>query len=196
MSNFATEILHSDAKNQLVMKKKILLFVMFIITFSIAAYSQQLVKASYYANKFHGRKTASGKLYHKDSLTCAHKTLPFGTILKVRNPRNDKEVFVKVTDRGPFVKGRTIDLSLAAAKELGVISHGIATVEFTRMHSLKEIPRNKDYEERVDIPDVENLEKMKIQNDSVIFTPDNTAVANDSIKLSARLNQITIKKIR
>lgn len=75
------------------------------------SYGMQKVKASYYANKFHGRKTASGALYHKDSLTCAHKTLPFGTILKVRNPRNDKEVYVKVTDRGPFIKGRTIDLS-------------------------------------------------------------------------------------
>lgn len=190
------EILQSDAKNQLVMKKKILLFVMFIVTFSLAAQSQQKVKASYYADKFHGRKTASGELYHRDSLTCAHKTLPFGTILKVRNPRNDKEVFVKVTDRGPFIKGRTIDLSLAAATEIGVVSHGVATIEFTRMNSLTEIPGDKDYEERAEVLSFENLEKIKLQNDSVIFTPDNTAVANDSIKLTARINEVNIKKIR
>ncbi|MBQ2366423.1 MAG: septal ring lytic transglycosylase RlpA family protein, partial [Bacteroidaceae bacterium] len=58
-------------------------------------------KASYYANKFHGRRTSDGSIYHRDSMTCAHRTLPFGTILKVRNVKNGKEVIVKVNDRGP-----------------------------------------------------------------------------------------------
>ena len=75
-------------------------------------------KASYYANKFHGRRTSDGSIYHRDSMTCAHRTLPFGTILKVRNVKNGKEVIVKVNDRGPFCKGRIVDLSYAAAREL------------------------------------------------------------------------------
>lgn len=86
-------------------------------------------KASFYGNKFHGRKTSSGVAYHKDSLTCAHKTLPFGTLLKVTNQVNGKEVIVKVTDRGPFVRDRVVDLSLAAAKELNFIAAGVASVE-------------------------------------------------------------------
>lgn len=70
--------------------------------------------ASYYADKFHGRKTASGKRYDKNKLTAAHKKLPFGTILKVTNESNGKSVFVEVIDRGPFVRSREIDLSRKA----------------------------------------------------------------------------------
>jgi rare lipoprotein A len=78
--------------------------------------------------KFTGRKTASGERLHHDSLTCAHRTYPFGTLLKVTNPANGNHVIVKVTDRGPYVKGRIIDLSVRAARELGIIAQGIAPV--------------------------------------------------------------------
>ena len=84
--------------------------------------------ASYYAKSWTGRKTANGERLHHDSLTCAHKTFPFGTLLKVTNPANGLSVIVKVTDRGPYVKGRIVDLSVRAAKELGIISQGIAPV--------------------------------------------------------------------
>ncbi|MEC4004253.1 septal ring lytic transglycosylase RlpA family protein [Flavobacterium sp. SUN052] len=70
--------------------------------------------ASYYADKFHGRRTASGKLYDKTKLTAAHKTLPFGTKIRVTNESNGKSVVVEITDRGPFVRGREIDLSRKA----------------------------------------------------------------------------------
>lgn len=70
--------------------------------------------ASYYADKFHGRRTASGRVYDKTKLTAAHKTLPFGTKVKVTNESNGKSVVVEVTDRGPFVRGREIDLSRKA----------------------------------------------------------------------------------
>lgn len=86
--------------------------------------------ASYYHDKFHGRKTASGKLYNKNEMTCAHKTLPFGTKLHVINAHNDKDVIVTVTDRGPFIKGRVIDLSRAAAKELGFIDKGLQRIYY------------------------------------------------------------------
>lgn len=164
--------------------------------FSSLVYSQQRVKASYYADKFHGRKTASGKLYHRDSLTCAHKTYPFGTILKVKNPRNDKEIYVKVTDRGPFVKGRTIDLSYAAAKKIGVLAHGIASVEISKT-DLKQVPKpGEEVEERVEIPDTADLKKIEISLDSITILPDNTKVANDSIKLVPEINKpIKIKTV-
>ena len=92
----------------------------------------QTGKASYYAKHFSGKRTASGERLHHDSLTCAHRTYPFGTMLKVTNPANGKEVIVRVTDRGPYVKGRIIDLSVRAARELGIIAQGIAPVTVER----------------------------------------------------------------
>lgn len=82
---------------------------------------------SYYANKFHGRRTSSGAIYHKDSLTAAHKTLKFGTLLRVTNLANDSVVIVKVTDRmgkSPHI----LDLSLAGAKKLNFVRNGVAKV--------------------------------------------------------------------
>ena len=78
--------------------------------------------------------TASGERLHHDSLTCAHRTYPFGTLLKVTNPANGKEVIVRVTDRGPYVKGRIIDLSVRAARELGILAQGIAPVTVERYY--------------------------------------------------------------
>ncbi len=89
----------------------------------------QTGKASYYADKFDGRKTASGETFRQNALTAAHPSLPFGTRLKVTNMANGKTVKVRVNDRGPFAKGRIIDLSKKAAKRLGMISTGVATVE-------------------------------------------------------------------
>jgi len=102
---------------------------LFAIATSFTALAQtQSGKASFYSKKFTGRKTANGERLHHDSLTCAHKTYPFGTLLKVTNPENGVHVIVRVTDRGPYVKGRIIDLSVRAAKELGIIAQGIAPV--------------------------------------------------------------------
>lgn len=84
--------------------------------------------ASYYSNKFTGRKTSSGDIYSPKKYTCAHRSLPFGTLIKVTNPKNGKSVVVKVNDRGGFYKKRILDLSLAAAKDLGIIRQGHAKV--------------------------------------------------------------------
>ena len=105
------------------------------LTSNINAQGVQKGKASFYAKKFTGRRTASGEKIHHDSLTCAHRTYPFGTLLKVTNPANGKKVIVKVTDRGPYVKGRIIDLSVRAARELGIIAQGIAPVTVERYDS-------------------------------------------------------------
>ena len=91
--------------------------------------------ASYYSKNWTGRRTANGERLHHDSLTCAHKTYPFGTLLKVTNPANGLSVIVKVTDRGPYARGRVVDLSVRAAKELGIISQGIAPVIVERYDS-------------------------------------------------------------
>ncbi len=85
-------------------------------------------KASYYADKFKGRHTSNGERYHPDSLTCAHRTHPFGTHLLVSLPARGTSVIVRVNDRGPFGKGRVVDLSLAAARQLGMILLGVADV--------------------------------------------------------------------
>jgi peptidoglycan lytic transglycosylase len=84
--------------------------------------------ASYYAKKFEGRRTASGQRYDGDKLTAAHRTLPFGTRVRVRNLANDTSVVVTVNDRGPHRKGRVIDVSRRAARALGFIGDGTAQV--------------------------------------------------------------------
>lgn len=86
-------------------------------------------KASYYSNKLHGRKMANGKPYNRRKMTAAHRTLPFGTKVRVTNPQTNKTVKVTVTDRGPFVKGRVIDLSEAAAKRLNAVKQGVVPVK-------------------------------------------------------------------
>ena len=85
--------------------------------------------ASWYGPKFDGRRTASGERYDMTELTAAHPTLPFGTRVGVRNTRTGREVVVRINDRGPFSKNRIIDLSYAAAREVGVVGPGTASVE-------------------------------------------------------------------
>ena len=85
--------------------------------------------ASYYAAKFHGKRTASGEKFSQKVLTAAHLTLPFGTLLKVTNLQNMKSVIVRVNDRGPHVRGRIVDLSRAAAELIGLRHTGTARVE-------------------------------------------------------------------
>lgn len=85
--------------------------------------------ASYYADKFHGRTTANGETFDMYALTAAHRTLPFGTKLKVTSLANNRSVLVRINDRGPFVNGRIIDLSLGAAKEIQMIQSGLAPVK-------------------------------------------------------------------
>jgi peptidoglycan lytic transglycosylase len=84
--------------------------------------------ASWYGKDFHGKKTSSGETYNMFAMTAAHKTLPLGVYVKVKNRDNGREAVVRVNDRGPFVKGRIIDLSYAAAKKLGVDIAGTAPV--------------------------------------------------------------------
>ena len=92
-----------------------------------AVYSQVGV-ASWYGGKFHGRKTANGETYDQNRMTAAHRTLPFGTRVEVTNLRNGRSVVVRINDRGPFIKGRIIDVSRRAAGKLGFRNQGITKV--------------------------------------------------------------------
>jgi rare lipoprotein A len=90
-------------------------------------------RASYYGEAFRGRRTASGERFDPDGLTAAHRTLPFGTRLRVTNERNDQSVVVRVTDRGPFHGARIIDLSKGAARRIGMVRSGTARVRIERL---------------------------------------------------------------
>ncbi len=85
--------------------------------------------ASWYGDRHHGNKTASGERFDMGKMTAAHRKLPFGTVVCVRSPKTSKEVVVRINDRGPFAKGRILDLSKAAAKQIDVLSDGEAEVE-------------------------------------------------------------------
>ncbi len=113
------------------MKSVPLIFLVYLITV-FAAYSQsfsQSGKASFYADKYENRLTASGEKYKHSKLTAAHRTLPFGTFVRVTNLDNKKSVEVKINDRGPFVDGRIIDLSKSAAEKLDFVNLGLANVK-------------------------------------------------------------------
>lgn len=131
-----------------------LLIAILVLTFTARLQAQQSVVdsvwkpmyrdtgyASYYANKFEGRRTANGERYRKKYFTAAHKTLPFGTLLKVTNPKNHKWVIVRINDRGPHHKKRVIDLSYKAAKHLGIVkSHGVVRVYIEEVPKISPTP--------------------------------------------------------
>lgn len=114
--------------------RKSLFTLLFLCSTISLLLAQEKGSATYYSPKLQGRHTTDGSRYHPDSLTCAHKTYPLGTYLLVRNPKNNEQVIVKVTDRGPFTKKLMIDLSYSAAQTLDIIRQGIATVEVSKLN--------------------------------------------------------------
>lgn len=102
---------------------------------SVAAAPFELGMASFFATEMAGRRTANGETCDPATLTAAHRTLPFGTKLRVTNPANGKSVIVRINDRGPFARGRIIDLSKAAAAEIGLVQRGHGHVELHRLNS-------------------------------------------------------------
>jgi rare lipoprotein A len=107
---------------------KIQLLIIFSILTQWISAQVETGTASYYHNKFQGRKTSSGEIFKQDLMTCAHKTLPFGTMLKVTNLSNDSVVMVKVNDRLPKKSKRSVDLTTAAAKQLNFVAKGLTKV--------------------------------------------------------------------
>ncbi|MDO4225477.1 MAG: septal ring lytic transglycosylase RlpA family protein [Bergeyella zoohelcum] len=116
-------------------KKGILTIIMMISAFGIFSFTAssreaKTGKASYYHDKFNGKRTASGEIFDNSKFTAAHRTLPFGTKIKVTNMKTDESVVVTINDRGPFHSSRVIDLSKAAFDEIGNLSAGTLLIEY------------------------------------------------------------------
>jgi rare lipoprotein A len=120
------------------MKKRLLLQAVLISLGAITTYPTEAFAfsqsgiASYYGPGFHGRKTASGERFNQNAMTAAHRSAPFGSMLKVTNVSNGRSVLVRVNDRGPFVRGRVVDVSTIAARQLGMTGRGLAKVRIVR----------------------------------------------------------------
>jgi len=126
-------------KNRCGLPKLLLIVVLVLLTAVLTACSSRppaakepvyeaVGLASYYGRKFHGRRTASGERYDMKAMTAAHPALAFGSRVEVTNLKNGRTVQVRINDRGPFIKGRIIDLSYAAAKRIGMLSQGVVKV--------------------------------------------------------------------
>jgi rare lipoprotein A len=111
------------------MVKQILFYLLIISLLSSCGYSTRKGLASYYADSYEGKTTANGEIYRQGKITAAHKTLPFGTKVEVTNLSNNKTVVVRINDRGPYIRGRIIDLTKAAAKEIDMVGAGVAKVK-------------------------------------------------------------------
>ena len=132
------------------MLKFINAFIIFVLTaFCITMNAQaetvfQQGKASYYGKAHHGKKTASGKRFNMYGMTAAHRTLPFGTKLKVTSKDTGKSVIVTVNDRGPYIHGRILDLSQGAARQLGMIQKGVGVVTLEKIGDVIKPPPSND----------------------------------------------------
>lgn len=152
---------------------------LFLAFFTLTLYAQPKPikgKASYYADFFHGRRTANGERFNMHALTAAHKSLPFGTILKVTNLDNNKSVMVRVNDRGPYVRGRVLDLSLGAAKIIGMTGKGVANVSIEPVNNKdayeKYLEKYEDIETH-SVPTIVDASEPKMEQD-VYFGYENT----------------------
>jgi len=117
--------------------------------------------ASWYGLDFHGKKTSNGEIYNTYALTAAHKTLPMDTYVLVENLNNQKQVVVRINDRGPFVKGRIIDLSFNAAKKIGIIENGTGNVLITALTTNKQDNTPASYKQKVFTIQVGSFSKIE-----------------------------------
>lgn len=142
-------------------------------------------KASFYSKKATGARTSSGERLHHDSLTCAHRSYPFGTLLQVTNISNGRTCIVRVNDRGPHHRNRIIDLSYGAAKALGMLSQGIAMVEVRKVEDLK-IPYREDPVE-TGLPDFD-FDFNDLANTEILqpFKPEEIKLPKNGVKLKKK----------
>lgn len=169
--------------------------------------------ASYYHNKFNGRRTSSGELYNSTLYTAAHKTLPLNSYAVVTNMNNQRKVIVRINDRGPFSKGRIIDLSHAAAKEIGIIGSGMGMVKIEALHvdskgelsgagasTLVKTSNNEEGLNRLPVDDLD-IDKEALQNVKVPHIQDESyelRMINLASKKHAEevINQLALKNIK
>ncbi|NEV94278.1 septal ring lytic transglycosylase RlpA family protein [Psychroflexus sp. YR1-1] len=139
---------------------KTFLLGIFLLAGHIVFTQTQTGKASFYSDKFEGRPTASGEIYKHSLATAAHRTLPFGTKVKVTNLNNYNTAIVKINDRGPFIRGRIIDLSRSVAKSLGILESGVTEVRIEVL--AKDTPVSKGRAE-YQAPPAENKKKQQTE---------------------------------
>lgn len=150
---------------------KIISFVLFLLLtlslLNIYAQNTQTGLASFYADKFDGRTTASGEIFRQNKMTAAHRTLPFGTQVKVTNLENNNTVIVTINDRGPFVNDRIIDLSKVAAQKLDFISNGVCRVKVEVLSSNSTNTTNTQVTPKEEKPSVNNQTENRTQEANV-----------------------------
>ena len=169
--------------------------------------------ASYYHSKFNGRRTSSGELYNSTLYTAAHKTLPLNSYAVVTNMNNQRKVIVRINDRGPFSKGRIIDLSHAAAKEIGIIGNGMGMVKIEALHvdskgelsgagasTLVKTSNNEEGLKRLPVDDLDidtealqNVKVPHIQDESYELRMINLASKKHAEEV---INQLALKNIK
>lgn len=126
---------------KLLQRKKNLLLLLLLLNLTTPTYAKnkkiQIGKGSWYGKEFHGKLTASGERYNMYDFTAAHRTFPFNSMVKVTNLKNGFSVIVRINDRGPYRKGRIIDLSYLAAKKLGYVKKGVAKLKIKLLYKQK-----------------------------------------------------------
>ncbi len=146
-----------------IVKGPLLWLLLFFLTSCVSAFGQagaeEIGKVSYYSDKFQGKITASGQLYDKDELTAAHKTLPFGTLLRVTNLKTGNSAIVRINDRGPYAKGRILDVSRAAAEGLDLIRSGEIEAKL-EIINIEDLPMAKTYPIETPLPPDPSIERM------------------------------------
>ena len=125
---------------------KFYIILLLVLLLGVPVYSQEILwveygKCSWYGGKFNGRRTASGEIFNTMKYVAAHKTLPFGTMMKVTNLENGASVIVRIIDRGPFIKGRIIDVSWIAMKGLKGLGPGVINVKIEEIPKIKKIKK-------------------------------------------------------
>ncbi|MBK9013793.1 MAG: septal ring lytic transglycosylase RlpA family protein [Saprospiraceae bacterium] len=168
-----------------------------LFTTSLLAQDEEFGLASYYSDLFHGKPTASGELYDKGKLTCAHKTYAFGTMLKVTRLDNNKSVQVKVTDRGPFISGRVVEISRAAADMIGLVQDGSTRVKVElvkqdqQAEAVAEAPKAteekpKPAEKEVTLPKVETPKKTETASKPAEAKAEKAATTEKSVAVNKK----------
>ena len=139
------------------------LFLLFAAAFPASVFASEPARgsASWYGTTAHGKQTANGEIYNRNALTAAHRQLPFGSVVRVRNLKNDRHVLVRINDRGPFVKGRTVDVSFRAASILKMTNSGVVPVVIEMVGTVKGEPLNKNNAFFVHIADVAGAMKTR-----------------------------------
>jgi len=163
---------------------KLLTPLLFITCLSVFATQEGI--ASWYGGKFQGRTTANGEIFDTNKFTAAHKTLPFGTMVKVTNLENSSTTIVRINDRGPFIPGRIIDLSRAAAMEIGMTGRGIARVRLEELES--NLPEHRYFIQFGAFGSQANAEKLK---NRLLASGLNVVVE----KTSGGINRVLLKSI-